>query len=96
MAEYNDIKEIIPSDIKYAMNIVLLSDETSNEVDTDPEIDIGNAFDILENNCGLEFSEESKSMFKKCIFHILSFCMEEDIGSQLQKQRVCMFASKLP
>jgi hypothetical protein len=96
VVEYNDILKILPSDIKHAMNIVLLSDETSNEIETDPEIEVGNGFDILERDYGLEFSEESKSMFKKCIFHIMSYCIEEDINSQLQRQRINMFASKLP
>ena len=96
MAEYNNIIKIFSQDIKYAMNIVLLSDEVSNEVDTDPEISVGNGFDILENNYGLEFSEEEKSTLRKCVFHIMSYCMEENIESQLQRQRVCMFASKIP
>ena len=95
MAEYNDIEDILPSDIKYAMNIILLGDDDSNEVETDPEIEIGNGFDVLENN-GLKFSRESKSLFKRCIFYILSFCVENDVSSYLQRQRISMFASKIP
>jgi hypothetical protein len=96
LAEYNDIREIILSDVKYAMNIILLEDSKTDEVDTDPQMEVGNGLEILEDKYGLTFSEEAKEMFKKCIFHIMSFCFGSKELPMLQRQRVCMFASYVP
>ena len=96
LVEYNDIREILSSDVKYAMNIILLSDSTTDEVESDPEIEVGNGFDILENKYGLTFSEGAKDTFKKCVFYILSISLEKNELSMLQRQRVCLFASYVP